>query len=73
MIRMRPQTSLDEDDEQVENGESVGGIERRQAVHPFRCRSGRRAVCSNGDSRTVLFMFMETGPFAGIVAGNYLA
>lgn len=70
---MRPQTSLDEDDEQVENGESVGGIERSQAVHPFRCRNGKRAVCSNGDRHTVLFMFMETGPFAGIVAGNYLA
>lgn len=34
---------------------------------------GKQAMCPNGDRHTVLFMFMETGPFAGIAAGNYPA
>lgn len=57
------------------NGGGIGGVHRWNSTPCIRCRRKAVDVLERGQRHAValLFMFMETGPFAEIAAGNYLA
>lgn len=69
---MRPQTNVDEEWQGYRGGSSVEFNADRPCI---RCRRKAVDVLERGQRHAValLFMFMETGPFAEIAAGNYLA
>lgn len=53
---------------------SAGSSVEFNVDRPYiRCRRKAVDVLERGQRHAVLFMFMETGPFAEIAAGNYPA